>query len=138
MKSVNQKTGATSVPAKFATSELNRDGLKIKVLRSSLGARVLWSGISDNREPGPFLDPWLAELAETLTNTPMVIDFRDMEFMNSATFHSVNVAMRRLDQCNAPIKVLYRQDIAWQRVSFRCLRVIAASQMPNIKVTSEP
>jgi hypothetical protein len=98
---------------------------------SSAGDDVVlaWRGRSDEREPGRFLVPVLADaLAEARRlERRLVLDFTAVDYMNSSTFTPL---VKLLDDARrAGVAVLLRYSLArkWQSLSFSALRAFETS-----------
>jgi hypothetical protein len=108
------------------------DGLVISVSKVGTQARISWSGVSDARHPGTFLDPVVAELIEQLKGFEVTVDFTELEYMNSATVSPMLSLVKLLDGNGKPVLVLFA-DGDWQRTHLKCMTAIART-LQNVKV----
>jgi hypothetical protein len=103
---------------------LTQNGLTIEVAETETDVRLEWRGRSSDRQPELFLAP---VLREALTRTDegrrrLVMDFAEMEYMNSSTFTPL---VKLLDQAGrGPFRVRLEFSRArrWQGLSFAALR----------------
>jgi hypothetical protein len=68
------------IPPKF-----EHGGLVIRTQVSPETTTVRWLGVSDAREPAVHLTPFLSSILDELANRSVTVDFREFEYMNSAT-----------------------------------------------------
>lgn len=113
------------------------DGLTIEVTTVQSIVHVVWRGVSEARDPDDALVPFLTGLADRLRAQKVSIDFRALEYMNSATVIPILQFVRRLDSEGAQTHVLYDQKVSWQRINFRCMKTIART-LTHVEVHSEP
>lgn len=100
--------------------------LTISVSTSAQGVTsIAWQGTSDAREPGLELTPFLTKIAEELSGGAVEVDFRKLEYMNSATVSPIIHFARALDSHGVKARLLYDAGIGWQRVNFVCMKTIA-------------
>jgi hypothetical protein len=86
--------------------------------------RVTWRGKSSDREPSRFLVPVLTTALERAreASLPLVLDFRELEYMNSSTFTPVVKALDESRRLSVPIVLEYSLARKWQALSFSVLR----------------
>ncbi|MCA9640145.1 MAG: hypothetical protein H6718_25690 [Polyangiaceae bacterium] len=106
-------------------TDYDHAGLKISVLKEREGVRVSWRGVSDTRDPSLILWPFLSELVGQLKGATVVLDFRDFEYMNSATVSPLIRFVKELDGVGAKSTLLFDVAQQWQRVNAQCMRSIA-------------
>jgi hypothetical protein len=98
--------------------------LKVILTQGDDGFTVAWHGECDARKPDPLLDGFLQSLVRKVAGRRSIIDFTNLEFMNSSTLSSILNFIRQLDtQCQA--KILYNAKIEWQLVAYRCMKAIS-------------
>lgn len=102
-----------------------KDGLSITVSRLGTNATMRWSGMCDAREPDSFLGPFLKRLTRELQGKKLTIDFREFEYMNSATVSPILQFIKTLDASDTPTVLVYDTRVAWQRINCQCMRAIA-------------
>jgi hypothetical protein len=86
--------------------------------------RLTWRGKSADREPSRFLVPVLTAALERARDAavPLVLDFRELEYMNSSTFTPVVKALDESRRLSVPIVLEYALARRWQALSFSALR----------------
>jgi hypothetical protein len=100
--------------------------------------RVVWRGKSADREPSRFLAPVLSEaLARArAAGLPLVMDFSELEYMNSSTFTPVVKALDESRRLKVPVVLEYSVARKWQALSFSALRTFETLD-GRIKVTGK-
>ncbi|MCA9627613.1 MAG: hypothetical protein KC766_08110 [Myxococcales bacterium] len=106
-------------------AEYDHAGLQIRVAEEGERVLVTWRGISDTRDPSLVLWPFLSELVSRLKGETVVIDFRNFEYMNSATVSPLIRFVKELDAVGAKSTLLFDVAQQWQRVNAQCMRSIA-------------
>lgn len=100
--------------------------LTISASTSADGETTLaWLGTSDAREPGLELTPFLTKFAEQHAGKAVVLDFRKLGYMNSATVSPIIHFARSLDALGVRTKILFDSGVGWQRVNFVAMKAIA-------------
>ena len=86
---------------------------------------VCWRGQSTGRDPGRFILPILTSVLErsTLTGQAIVLDFRELEYMNSSTITPIIRILERARRGSNHVEVVYLKDQSWQMLSFTALEV---------------
>jgi hypothetical protein len=100
------------------------DGLRIEVEERPGAATVHWLGVSDTRDPGQHLTPYLASLVEELEGKQVTVDFRKLEYLNSATVSPIIAFVKQLDARGIPATLLFDGTLDWQRLNARSLSAI--------------
>jgi anti-anti-sigma regulatory factor len=116
-----------------ALKTFNHEELIIDVMELEGVITVVWRGVSDSRNPGEQLQPYLTQLTDQLRGRKVTIDFRRFEFMNSSTVAPIIHFVKQLHENNIPATILYDPSIFWQRVNFLCMKTIAQT-LNNIQV----
>ena len=104
---------------------LSKDGLSISVSSSATTGTVRWTGMCDAREPEAFLGPFLKNVARALQGKTVTVDFREFEYMNSATVSPILQFIKLLDATFTPTILVYDTRVGWQRVNYTCMKAIA-------------
>jgi len=95
------------------------------------GAEVLvrFAGRSTAREPRLFLQPVFTRMldASVSQRKPLVLDFRQLEYLNSSTITPVVRLLHEAKSSGGKVIVRYRDDLNWQRLSFSALKVFQGS-----------
>lgn len=120
----------------MANDDLYSDGLlTIEVTEQGGDVRMLWKGESNDREPGRFLVPILsAALGRSQHGSKrLVIDFSEIEYMNSSTFGPVVKLLDEAAKGNQHrVLVEYSKSRKWQTLSFSALRIF---ETPDGRIT---
>lgn len=116
-------------------SRFSQDGLIIEVEEQPSGATVHWLGVSDSREPGKVLNPYLEQLAGMLVGKSVTVDFRKFKYMNSATVSPIINFVKQLDTKGIPTVLQFDASLNWQRLNAQCLRAIAG-MLKHVEVRS--
>lgn len=98
--------------------------LVLELVRSGGELRLGWRGKSADREPGRFLVPVLSDAIEQARGegATLVLDFRELEYMNSSTFTPVVKAIGDARKAGIPVVLEYSLERKWQALSFSALR----------------
>jgi hypothetical protein len=98
--------------------------LSLELTESANELRLTWRGKSADREPGRFLVPVLTAALERARDAslPLVLDFRELDYMNSSTFTPVVKALDESRRLSIPIVLEYALNRRWQALSFSALR----------------
>ena len=111
---------------------LEHEGLSISTVLSQGAATLIWKGFSQMRTPEFVLEPFLRERVAEFKGRTLTVDFRQFEYMNSATQSPILQFLKSLDRNKIPTRVLYNTQLEWQRTSYRCMKVLFQS-MPNLQ-----
>ncbi len=84
-----------------------------------------WLGRSMMRNPGGFVTPILLDglNASTRAQKRLVLDFTELEYMNSSTITPVIKILERVRRGRNELTVLYNRSLQWQELSFSALRI---------------
>lgn len=104
--------------------ELQVDGLTIRIEQRDDRARVLWQGVSEAREPGAHISPFLDKVVEDVRGLAVDIDFSAMEYMNSATVAPILRFIRALERECVAITILYDHKKTFQRTMFSAIKAL--------------
>jgi hypothetical protein len=113
-----------------------KDQLKIDVEKGETAFSVLFHGKSMLRDPNEFVMPILLKtLAEaTGEKKRIVMDFRDLLYMNSSTLTPVIKILERARVGTGEITISYRRTLKWQDISFSALTIF---QTPDRRILIE-
>jgi hypothetical protein len=91
------------------------------------GVFVRWKGKSTSRDPGLFVLPLLTRALNfgLRDQKRVVVDFRELEYMNSSTITPLIRVIEQVRRGTGSITVLYRTDLRWQSLSFSALHMFA-------------
>lgn len=99
--------------------------LTIEVEENDEYISIKWVGKSADRTPGVFISPILNDaLAKSDTGKKEVIlDFRNLEFMNSSSVAPIVKSLDRAKRENTRMTIKYSRSLNWQDLSFSALTV---------------
>ncbi len=108
-----------------AIQSFTADSLRVTIAEDPESITMGWFGKSTMRRPGDFLTPILADLLKRAAESSrrIVLDFRSLQYMNSSTITPVIRALEQTRRGTGRIRVLYRQDVKWQQLSFSALKI---------------
>lgn len=85
--------------------------------------RLSWRGKSNDREPGRFLVPILTEaLTRAGKDAALVLDFTDVDYMNSSTFAPIVKALEQAKREGIAVSLEFSRARKWQVISFNALK----------------
>lgn len=116
-----------------ATTRFDHDGLSITVESLQNKTMLRWSGVSDSRDPATHLSPFFSSFITRLKSREVVIDFRDFEYMNSATVSPIINFVKNLDARGVNTTLLFDATVSWQKINAQCMRAIART-LSNVQV----
>ncbi len=98
--------------------------LSLELVEGPVELRLAWHGKSSDREPSRFLVPVLTAALERARDAglPLVMDFHELDYMNSSTFTPVVKALDESRRLSVPIVLEYSISRRWQALSFSALR----------------
>jgi hypothetical protein len=108
------------------TERYEHDALVIDVTRSKDEVKIAWTGESDSRSPGEFLNPLFARLVAESAGLAITIDFSGLKYMNSATVAPLLVSLKTFDAKAKSLLAVF-SDMDWQRTHVQCIRTISRS-----------
>ena len=99
--------------------------LQLDVRYEDAATRVVWTGRSTARDPGSFIAPVLAEALKLggEASKPVLIDFRQLEYMNSSTITPVIRVLHEARKGQQSVAILYQKELKWQELSFSALAI---------------
>ncbi len=110
--------------------------LNITIREEDTSIFVNWTGKSTDREPGKFITPILVDAIKKSSekNKRVVIDFRELSYMNSSTITPLIKILERAKRGSTPVTVYYNKSLHWQDLSFSALEIfITKDQRVEIK-----
>jgi len=117
-----------------STLEFSREGLTVSFVPDNASVAVVFKGKSDSRNPAGFFEEFTPKLLERSAGKKIYLDFRTLEYMNSATVSPVLSLVRTLDTHAIETVLLFDVRSDWQRINFRCMKVITKA-LAHVKVT---
>jgi hypothetical protein len=108
-------------------------GLVVKCERGEAKVTMTFTGVSDAPDPDTFLVPLLSKLGEGCKGAAVTLDFRDLDYMNSATVAPLIGFMKDLDRTARSATLLWNAKKQWQRVNCKCMQTISRT-LAKVKV----
>ena len=107
------------------TETFSDDALTLVLSDLPAEVRLEWQGVSMARDPGRFLLPILSRALDRglQRNKPVVIDFRNLEYLNSSTLTPVIRVLEQARRGHGSVKVIYTRGVKWQALSFSGLEI---------------
>jgi hypothetical protein len=100
------------------------EDLSIHVTYDGEMATIAWRGMSEIPDPELSVGPFLRRLLGSLHGKKVTVDFRELDYMNSATLQPVLKLVKELNQRSIDTTVTYNSTMEWQRITFRCIKAI--------------
>jgi hypothetical protein len=99
--------------------------LNIEVKENEDAIHMKWTGKSVHRKPSEFITPILVDLLKrsSAEEKRIVLDFRNLNYMNSSTITPVIKILERAKRGSVSITVLYQKSVKWQDLSFSALEI---------------
>jgi len=99
--------------------------LNIEIMEDKDSLIAKWTGKSTDREPGKFITPILMDAIKEGSDKSLrvVMDFRELSYMNSSTITPLIKILERAKRGNTQISVLYNKALHWQSLSFSALEI---------------
>ena len=85
---------------------------------------IIWLGRSREMNPETILDPYLDDVVACAAESELIVDFSNLESMNSSTVPPILSFIKNLEKSNVTTKILYNGNLQWQRASFIPLSAI--------------
>jgi len=86
--------------------------------------RLVFKGRSNERDPSKFLTPLFnTSLLQVGGPRALVLDFRNIEFMNSSTFTPLVRLLEEVRKGTTSVRLVYAAQVKWQTLSFSALKV---------------
>jgi hypothetical protein len=116
----------------MSDKQIFEDGLlKLEVMENSDSINVDWKGKSTERNPGSFLTPILLKVLKNSsdTNKRIVMDFRNLQYMNSSTITPIIKILERAKKSNKRLTVLYDKSLKWQELNFSAIEIFQTKDL---------
>ncbi len=91
-----------------------------------------WTGKSSDRDPGRFLAPLFQKVLAEAAQRCVVMDFSQLEYMNSSTFTPLVKLLSEARGANQRLRLEYSRERKWQALSFVALK---SFETPNGRIT---
>jgi len=113
---------------------LKVDHLRIETATVGDTIEVRWLGELAARNPSDKVATYLDLLRNTLQRKKVCIDFREFEYMNSASVTLVMDFIRGSTESAQSMLIRYRPALQWQKTFFGAMRVIARSWNNSVEI----
>jgi hypothetical protein len=114
---------------------LELEELAIRTSQEGEVSNIAWTGLCEVQDPEVTIGPFLRGLIPSLVNRKVVMDFRKLEYMNSATMQPLFLLLKELNTNQIQTTILYDPGTEWQRISFRSIKAVTTT-LPCITVTA--
>jgi hypothetical protein len=106
---------------------LSQGQLRIQVESDESSMMLSWLGRSEERDPSATIGPFLSDVRKgILSGMNVVIDFRQLEYMNSSTVRPIVTFLKEASDASKDVRVVFDGQKSWQKLSFRALQSLAA------------
>jgi hypothetical protein len=107
-----------------ANESFQLEDLTISVLHEGDTATLRWSGMSEIQAPELSVGPFLQSFVRGLQEQKVIVDFRALEYVNSATLQPILQLIRELNERQIQTTILFDPAMESQRITFRCIKTI--------------
>jgi len=97
--------------------------LSVEVTESPSDILVQFRGKSVDRDPGEFLTPLLRDTLAKAGARRIVLNFMDLEYMNSSSVTPVIILLNEIKAGTQSIRLVFSKAKKWQELSFSALKV---------------
>lgn len=104
-------------------------GDRLTIRKATLGEQCVlrWSGECDFRNPAETLGPVLKTATDTISERRIIVDFRELSFMNSSAVTPVLVFLKGIVAKGCQVHLIYNSQISWQRSTAAAMRTLSQS-----------
>lgn len=104
--------------------ELVHDELTIRFIDDDNKVELKWYGRSTHIQPVTILEPFFNEVYEEIDERTLIINFMELEFMNSSTFIPILVFLKKLGVNKVNTEMVYDGGSQWQTSSFKAISTV--------------
>lgn len=101
-----------------------KERLSIRRIQTKTQYILSWSGECDFRNPSEILTPVLHSVLPELRDRQLVLDFRELYFMNSASVTPILAFVKSLCSKNIQVHLIYSGSLSWQRTTAMSMRAL--------------
>src|SRR4051812_47404025 len=101
---------------------LTNDRLTIECSVAKPVYTLVWRGECDFRNPLEVLGPTLNRLIPELYDRKVVLDFRQLTFMNSSSVTPILSFIKAVCMKGIPVHLIYTASLSWQRTTASSMR----------------
>lgn len=113
---------------------LELDELKIQFTTEDQKHKIVWYGTSELQDPAESIGGFLRGLIPQITDKRVSMDFRPLEYMNSATLQPLLLVLKEYNSAHIATEVVYDPNVEWQRIVFRSVAAISTT-LSNITIS---
>lgn len=106
--------------------------LKVQIFEDNEAIILKLLGRSVEREPSKFLNPILIEADLLRNGRTVVLDFGNLEYMNSSTITPLIQYIEKSRRGNKKVTLQYNKSLKWQELSFSALTVFQVENLIQI------
>jgi anti-anti-sigma regulatory factor len=107
--------------------------LEVQVKQRGSSIVLNFLGRSVDRNPGTELRPYFEGIREALAGRSLVLDFRELKYMNSSTVRPIIEIIQGASKIATAVEVHYHSSVTWQRLSFKLIEALA-KEWPNVTI----
>ncbi|MBL9007165.1 MAG: hypothetical protein JNJ46_23110 [Myxococcales bacterium] len=112
---------------------LTLDELQIRFTTEDGKSFITWHGTSEIQDPAASIGGFLRSLIPVIQEKRVTMDFRPLEYMNSATIQPLLQIMREYNAAGIFTEIVYDANIEWQRIVFRSVASISTT-LANVSI----
>ena len=115
------------------------DKIKFEFTLDDKGLVMNSFGESVLQAPQKVLNPYFDELTDELHKNEiqkLLIDFRELDYMNSGTVQPIIYMLKTFNTLDIPIVLIYSSNKKWQSLSFQALKAVT-SILKNVSIESK-
>lgn len=106
---------------------LDVEELKIQLKTEGGKSRITWHGTSELQDPSAIIGGFLRGLIPHIKHKHVVMDFRPLEYMNSATLQPLLLVLKEYNAAEILTEIIYDPNVEWQRIVFRSVAAISTT-----------
>lgn len=106
---------------------LELDELSIRFTTEGGKALISWHGTSELQDPAASIRGFLCGLIPRITDKAVMMDFRPLEYMNSATLQPLLLVLKEYNTAEIATEIVYDPTVEWQRIIFRSVAAISTT-----------
>lgn len=107
--------------------------LIINEMTNGKSVKMEWCGVSDNRNPSEFLNPYLDDVLNHYKGKILLIEFQNLKFMNSSTVPPIIRFIKGCSNNGIETTITFSKNLEWQMATFKPLHTVC-TVLKNVKV----
>lgn len=112
---------------------LELDELQIRFTNEGGTSHISWHGTSEIQDPAASIGGFLRSLMPSIQNKRVMMDFRPLQYMNSATLQPLLLIMKEYNAAGIFTEIVYDVQVEWQRIVFRSVAAISTT-LANVSI----